>query len=248
MSNATETLSLPAGHVLTVVTGSAWVGNVQRLGDSAGDAVQSTATLTAGTTYTYGPFTGASWWKINQTSGSYTHSSALDFGSTSTNVGTPSTGVTAREYGDGHNHVTVLTVDTTLPAIAGGAALGVGKLLYTMPAGAVAIHAAKIDMAITQTEGNITADTPEVGLGSVIASGVVSVLSGTATFEDILTGQVAADCDGEATVKTVANQPMVMETGAAHTVHFNVADTWAASGDAAALLAGTVTLHWTFLG
>lgn len=164
------------------------------------------------------------------------------------NVGYANAGTTAVEYGDSRNHVTVLTVSTTLPAIAGGANLGVGKLLYTMPAGAVAIMSAKMALAITQSQGNITADTPDGGLGSVIASGVVATLDGTPTFEDILTGQTFNDCNGTVETKTVANQPMVMESGAAHTVHFNVADGWAASGDAAAGLAGTVILAWTYLG
>ena len=167
---------------------------------------------------------------------------------TSANVGTVETGTTAVEYGDGSNHVTVLTVSSTLGAIAGGADLGLGKLLYTLPAGAIAIHSANMSMAITQTQGNITADTPDGGLGSVIASGAVAVLSGTATFEDILTGQTFNDCNGTAEVKTVSNQPMVMEAGAAHTVHFNVADGWAVNGDAAAIIAGTVRLVWSFLG
>ena len=162
------------------------------------------------------------------------------------NVGTAATGVTAVERGDSHNHVTILTVNTVLPAIAGGANLAVGKLLYTMPAGAIAISAAKMSLAITQTEGNITADTPDGGLGSVIASGVVAVLGGTATFEDILTGQTFNDCNGTAETVTVQTA-MTMEAGAAHTVHFNVADGWAANGDAAALLTGTVILHWTFM-
>ena len=165
-----------------------------------------------------------------------------------TSVGTPATGSTAAESGNGAYHKTVLTVSTTLPAIAGGANLGVGKLLYTMPAGAIAIHSAKMSLAVTQSQGNITADTPDGGLGSVIASGAVATLDGTATFEDILTGQTFNDCNGTAEVKTVSGQPMVMETGAAHTVHFNVADGWAASGDAAAALAGTVTLIWSFIG
>lgn len=166
---------------------------------------------------------------------------------TTANVGTAATGVTAVEQGNARNHTTVLTVSTTLPAIAGGANLGVGKLLYTMPAGAVVILAAKQSLAITQTQGNITADTPDGGLGTVIASGAVAVLSGTATFEDILTGQTFTNCNGTASVAAVQTS-MVMQVGAAHTVHFNVADGWAASGDAAALLTGTVTIHWTFLG
>mgnify|MGYP003346225910 CR=1 FL=1 len=41
-----------------------------------------------------------------------------------------------------------------------------------------------------------------------------------------------------------ANVPLVSESGGAKTIYANVADGWAASGDAAALLAGTVVLNW----
>jgi len=163
------------------------------------------------------------------------------------NVGTAATGVTATEQGDGYNHVTFLAIDTTLGAIAGGAALGLGKLLYTLPAGVQMIEAAYMNVAITQSQGNITADTPEVGLGTVVASGAVSVLSGTATFENILTGQVATDCNGTPTVKTLiptANVPLIRQAGDAKTIYFNVADNWAASGDAAAAVTGDVTIVW----
>lgn len=162
------------------------------------------------------------------------------------NVGAAATGVTATEYGDGATHRTVLAVNTTLPAIAGGANLGVGKLLYTLPAGAIIVEGAYMSLAITQTQGNITADTPDGGLGTTIASGAVALLSGTAAFENVLTGQTFNDCNGTAEVKTVT-ATLVVESGDAHTVYFNVADGWAASGDAAATLTGTVVLLWRFV-
>jgi len=165
------------------------------------------------------------------------------------NVGTVATGSTVVHTGDGTNMRATITVDTTLPAIAGGANLAVGKLLYTLPAGANLIKNAYMSLAITQTDGNIDADTPDVGIGTVIASGVVATLDGTATFENIVTGQTAADCDGTATVKTTAptaGTALAIETGDAHTIHANVADGWAASGDAAALLTGTVIIDYTF--
>lgn len=159
--------------------------------------------------------------------------------------GTPATGVTAVEYGDGVHHKTVLTIDTVLPAIAGGANLGVGKLIYTFPAGNVQVQAASMDVAIKQSTNKITADTPEIGLGTVIASGAVDVLSGTATFEDILTASVAADCNGTATKAMPAlAAPVSILAADAHTVHLNTADGWAAQGDPAAKLTGTVTLYW----
>lgn len=162
-------------------------------------------------------------------------------------AGTAETGFTAAEAGNAVYHRTTLTVDTVLPAIAGGANLGVGVLAYTFPAGRIVIHASSIDLAIQQTEENITADTPEIGLGTTIASGAVAVLSGTAAFENILTGQVAADCDGTPTLKTLATV-LVLEAADDHTVHINVADGWAADGDAAAALTGSVVLVWSLMG
>lgn len=166
------------------------------------------------------------------------------------NLGAVASGLTVKEYGSKYQHTTVLTFDgsaAVLPDIAGGANLAVGKLLYTFPAGAIRVTATKMSVAITQTDGAITADTPDVGIGTTIASGAVALLSGTAAFENILTGQTAADCNGTATVKTV-DTSLVIESAGAHTVYLNVADGWAATGDDAAILSGTVTIHWDYLG
>jgi len=164
------------------------------------------------------------------------------------NAGVAATGFTAEEKGDSVNHVTVLTVDTTFGAIAGGANLALGKLAYTFPAGAINIKASKIDVALTAEDGNIDADTPDVGLGTTLASGANALLSGAgATTENILTGQTATNCTGTATVKTLATSK-VIETAEAHTVYLNIADGWAASGEAALPVTGTVTIEWTFIG
>jgi hypothetical protein len=174
------------------------------------------------------------------------------YGAAPSTVGTAGTGFTAAEYGNDFNRQTFLTVDTVLPAIAGGANLAVGKLAYTFPAGAIQIDSAWFSLGITQTQGNINADTPEVGLGTVIASGAVAVLGGTATFENIIIGDgAAANCTGTPTVKQqipTANVPLIIAAAGAHTVYVNVADGWATSGDAGALLAGSILLNWRFLG
>jgi len=173
--------------------------------------------------------------------------------STSSRVGTPGTGVTAVEYGNGWDHTTVLTLGAgcVLPAIAGGAALGVGSLIYTLPAGAQIVSGAQINVGITQTTGNINANTPTVGLGTVVASGVVSVLSGTATFQNINVGVATANCTGTPVVQTAKATAspfeLVIEAAGAKSIYFNAAATWAASGDPAALLRGTVTLNWRSL-
>ncbi len=167
------------------------------------------------------------------------------------NVGTAATGVTAVEYGDAKNHHTVLTVSTTLGSIAGGADLGLGKLMYTLPAGGCQIKSAYMSMALTADDGNIDADTPDVGIGTVVASGAVSVLSGTGTFENIITGQTATDCSGTATVKgtsPTAGVNLEIASAGAHTIYFNVADGWAASGETACPISGTIEIEWVFNG
>lgn len=163
------------------------------------------------------------------------------------NAGTVNTGTSTLEYGDGFHHATKLTVNTTLPAIAGGAALSIGKLLYTFPAGAIVINSVYMSIAITQTQAHINANTPDVGLGTTIGSGANALLSAVgAAAENVLTGQTAANCTGTATVKSV-HAPTVIASGDDHTLYLNAAATWSASGDSAALLTGTVVIDWSFL-
>lgn len=168
------------------------------------------------------------------------------------NVGTVNdlTGLTVTEYGNEAFHKTVLTLDeVSVGSATGAAALGFGKLMYTLPAGACIVKASKFNLSL-QGGGVVDADTPDVGLGTVIASGVVSVLSGTATFESILTGQTFNDCNGTAEVKTAlaTSSPfgLVVETADAHTIYLNIADTWAGADDLTA--SGTITIEWSFIG
>lgn len=161
-------------------------------------------------------------------------------------VGTAGTNCTVKEYGNGAFNTSVITLtNVDLPDIAGGANLAVGMLIYTLPAGKVSVLSSYMSVAIQQVDGNITADTPDVGLGTTIASGVVAVLGGTAAFENIMTGQTAADCDGTATAAAVATV-LDIASGGDHTVYFNVADGWAASGEANGLVSGTVVLNWLY--
>jgi hypothetical protein len=184
------------------------------------------------------PSTGVFWNCINSKWMAYTGS--YD------NVGTPNTGVTAREYGDDRRHVTQLTfTDLAIGSATGAANLAFGKLLYTLPAGAIVVKAAYMNIALSGAGSTVDADTPDGGLGTVIGSGVVAVLGGTATFEDILTGQTFNDVNATAEVKTISNQVLTIEAADAHTVHFNLADGWA--GAAAVTGSGTVVLEWVLL-
>lgn len=169
------------------------------------------------------------------------------------NIGAANTGVTAKEYGDGRNHVTVLTVSKAdAYTLADNASKAVGYLLYTLPAGACVVDYAYMSARILAASTEIKTDTPDVGLGTVIASGAVATLDGTPTFENIITGQTAADCNNTATVKTAlptAGTPFIVAAADAHTIYLNAADGWAddTGGDLTADIAGTVVLAWRFM-
>lgn len=175
----------------------------------------------------------------------------LGSGTMAANDGTANTGVTAVESGDGFVHRTTLTISQVdAITIADNVDLCDGYLLYTFPAGIIVIDNAYMSMAVTVASSEAGSDAPEVGLGTAIGTGSVAVLS--TTLEDILTGQVAANCTGTPTVavtRTTVTGTLPILSGAAHTVHFNVADGWAddTGGDLTADIAGTVVLSWRFL-
>jgi len=169
---------------------------------------------------------------------------------TKSNTGIPGTNVTAVEYGEGRNHTTVLTISGLEYTIAGAADEAIGKLIYTFPAG-VHTHEVSYMSVALQGGGTIDADTPEVGIGSVIASGAVATLGAVgATSEDYIVGTAAADCSGTATVVGPVGATAGVLTGISlnkaadvKAVHLNIADGWAGADTATA--SGTVVLKWT---
>lgn len=163
--------------------------------------------------------------------------------------GTAGTNVTAVEYGDGMNHTTILTLTAVAITIGDTAALAMGALIYTFPAGALVINSATLSVGLNLTTGTPTTDTPEIGLGSVLASGANATLGASgATSEDICGPAVADDIAGTAELTSLA-PALVIEAsgGVAHLVHLNFADTWANVDNTAATATGTVVLNWTLL-
>lgn len=151
--------------------------------------------------------------------------------------------ITADESGDSIFHKTVLTLTNfVVGAIPGAGALGIGANVYTLPTGVQIIDSAYINLYLSNDDGNIDADTPDLGLGSVIASGAVSVLSGTPTFENIMTGQTMDDCNG-AYEEAAVSQAYSSITGGSKNIFLNVADTWAGA-ETELKATGTITLFW----
>lgn len=158
------------------------------------------------------------------------------------------------EYGDGVNHVTRLFLNSlTIGSAVAAANLAFGKLLYTLPAGAQIIEAVYMRLSLKST-GAVTGDTPDVGIGSVMAGGDVNVLGGTGTFEDYITGQTspALSTGGTAPIEVASGATAGVLTGialnlhaSAKTVHLNIADGWTGAGDVVAL--GSIVIVWKTL-
>ncbi len=248
------TAAVPVGYTLTLTANAVSAGTYTRLGEPGSDTIYDDVSLAAGAVVRLGPFNEYREYKLLSYNGVMTYTLAykavlFDDVALVSQVGngTAGTGVTAVEYGDGKQHTTILTIASTLPSIAGGANLSVGKLIYTLPAGAIIIDKATMSVGLTQSQGHVNADTPDMGIGTVIAAGANALCSDTSGAENILTGQTVNNCTGTAEIKTVADQILVIESSGAHTVYLNVCDGWAASGDTALGVAGTVVLHWQLL-
>jgi len=168
---------------------------------------------------------------------------------------TPSTisTVTAVEYGDGKDITTVLTltnfvVGAFTPA---AAALGMGNIVYAFPAGQHLELVYGFSGIVLTAVG--TAVNADVGLGSVIGSGVVATLDGTPTFENRLTGQtIATAAAGGAAASALLGATAGIGTGIAlnvaasvKNVFLNAAGTWNANNTGNLTASGVITLKWT---
>jgi hypothetical protein len=163
-------------------------------------------------------------------------------------VTTPVTTVTVDEYGDGRNMTTVLTLTNfIIGALSGTAAdKGIGNILAAFPAGFHVEDAYYQELSLKCAGTAVNTDT---GLGSVIASGVVSILSGTGTFEDRLTGQTipTAAAGGtltEALVKEALTGISVNVSSSVKNLFLNSAGTWNANNTGNLTATGKVIVKW----
>lgn len=181
---------------------------------------------------------------------------------TADNVGTVTTGATtsAVEYGWDRKHITVLTLTAFAVGTSGdNANLAFGASMYTFPAGNIQVDHTSLVGGLTCAI-SVTTDTPEIGIGTVVASGAAATLT-TATWENLVDGGAAGgttdadtvlpDVAGTAIQKTNLStiRPIIQASGgAARAVFLNVADGWAdVDAAGACTFTGTVTIEWRLL-
>lgn len=135
------------------------------------------------------------------------------------------------------------------------AALGIGNKFYTLPAGDIMVINSWAKGLFIPAVLYINA--VDAGIGTVIASGAVSVLGGTATFENIIGGTASAALAPTggawaATTNSVVgnggNPNFLVASAGSHDLFLNAAGTWtnvAAAGDV--VFTGTIVINWVLL-
>jgi len=159
----------------------------------------------------------------------------------------PLTGtVVANETGfDSHRITTIDIADLVLLATT-NASVGGGKLIYTFPAGKIIVKRATLSVGIIGTAALNVADTPEIGIGTVVATGAIATLgAGAATMENIFDGTAISACDNTA-YQGSQSLTLAITAAAVHDVYLNLADGWAGI-DAGMKATGRVILEWAYM-
>ena len=171
-------------------------------------------------------------------------------------AGTPGTGVTAIESGNGNHRRTELIVAATHIVVTtpDTAALSQGALIYTFPAGQIIVHRVYGDVGLEINDATNITDTPEIGCGTAAATGANATLGDTANAENLWGPHVVAGCDTGADAtdafQGVTSPEFIMADAGLHTMYLSAADTWAnGAGTANVVLENDArfVIDWTVL-
>ena len=158
-----------------------------------------------------------------------------------------------KEYGDGLNHTTVLTLASFVVGTSGdNTSKAIGASLYTLPAGAVIVDNSHVSVGLTLADA-VQTDTPELGIGTAVGTGAVATIGAvSAGAENIFEGTATANVSGTALVGTklpTAAVPLIVASGDSHVLYLNAAVAWAdLTAPATVTATGTVTINWRYLG
>jgi hypothetical protein len=119
--------------------------------------------------------------------------------------------------------------------------LAVGKAFFVPPENSV-VQEAEMNVTVLHSDAAAQDETPDVGLGTVIGSGAVAVLGGTATFENIITGQTSGVIDGTNAIHACNRNLCQVLT--ANGVFLNLAAAWDDVTETVMQVTGEVFLRW----
>ena len=151
-------------------------------------------------------------------------------------------GVSVTEIVNGRHHITKFDLNGfTIGASVGAANLAFGSQIYTFPAGTVQVKSSTIALGVFGSGAACDADTPDLGLGTVVAAGANATLNLTAGAENVMTGQTMNDCAGTVENAGVATTLAILPADS-HNLFLNMADGWA--GAATFTAVGSITVEW----
>lgn len=219
--------------------------NVKIVQIGAGSVTVAAGTgVTINATTTPQRYSMVHYFMYNGTTYAANHGSAV---SGTTPVGT----VAVQEVGDAYSKTTILTLTNfIIGALPGaGASLAIGNIVYAFPAGEHLEIGYSYNIALTAAGTGVAANT---ALGSVIGSGAVATLAGTATFMDRLTQQAitTAPTGGTAVVKTTVPTAGALTgiginaAASVKNVFLNAAGAWNANNTGNLTASGTIILAW----
>lgn len=162
-------------------------------------------------------------------------------------LGTVATGVTAINMGSAFNKTTKLTLGSSTSftlSVSNSGNGAMGRLLYTFPtsgSSGIVLHSILANVVCSGT-GIVNNNTPEIGVGTSIASGSISSLSSNSTFENILYGNPSLTSVNGATSYKI-NCRNISNTSMG--IYLNMAGNW--SGADTITCTGSLTINWTYL-
>lgn len=159
--------------------------------------------------------------------------------------------ITCVEYSTGRDIVVYLTLNNfVVGALASAsAALAMGNIIYTLPAGAQFTTVAYKSISLTCPGTAVAVD---LGIGSLIGSGAQSVLSGVgATAEDYLTGVATTTSSSGGTVvaQMVAVSAAIATNiaGSVKDIYLNGAGTWNSNNTSSLLATGNISFKYSLM-
>jgi len=163
--------------------------------------------------------------------------------------------ITAKEYGDGKHHITVLTLTAARVGSVAAAAKAIGTQIYELPAGVQFYQVTDCRLAFDNDDTSCDTDDPVYGIGTVVGVGAIAVLNATLpAANDYMPEQTSTNCDG---TYGAINGPVVPlagfatgtialnAVGAEKSIFLNCAETWTGTTNITAT--GTITLVWDTL-
>ncbi len=159
----------------------------------------------------------------------------------------PATGtVVANETGFDSHRITTIDIADLALIVTTNASKGDGKLIYTFPAGKIVVKRTSLSIGIIGTAALNVADTPEIGVGTVVATGAIATLgAGGATMENLFDGTAISACDNTA-YQGSQSLTLAITAAAVHNVYLNIADGWAGI-DTGMKATGRVIIEWAYM-